>query len=402
MQRFINNWSAPLLAAAGQSADELHISPDLAEQLVGLDEGDHYLVTAALLEGRVETAWEVIRVTGRAGGVLSVEREQEGTDALDLPVGAVISARPTAGTLQGLQFANPMTTAGDLIIGGPGGAPQRLAPGSTGKVLKMAGGAPAWADEAGGGGGGFLTRANMVDMITAGALGRTEPELYAIPGIGAMIYSQTGALGVAGWLSDTPVSHTCTIGGVRFDIDNIGGDMGVVRGTGSMLTGAALSTVGSSSGVVSLTGGMPGVDPSEVVDGSHVEMSLRLGTLNGGANLYNIEATLYLAPVSVRFQYGEDYGGVWEVYWMDDEGADQAFATSVSASISITHVLRVEKSGGNLLVKMNSATVLTLPLAEMWQGDNTFGCSTYVGRFGGSDELLFQFNALKGQLTLAS
>ncbi|MCY1347243.1 hypothetical protein D9M69_333490 [compost metagenome] len=85
---------------------------------------------------------------------------------------------------------------------------------------------------------------------------------------------------------------------------------------------------------------------------------------------------------------------------MDDEGVDQTFATSVSASTAFTHVLRAEKSGGNLLVKMNSTTVLTLPLAEMWQGENTFGCYAYVSRFGGSDEVLFQFNAPKGQLTL--
>jgi hypothetical protein len=41
-------------------------------------------------------------------------------------------------------FSNPMTAAGDLIDGGSGGTPQRLAIGSSGQVLTVSGGAPAW------------------------------------------------------------------------------------------------------------------------------------------------------------------------------------------------------------------------------------------------------------------
>lgn len=47
-------------------------------------------------------------------------------------------------------FANPMTTAGDLIDGGASGAAQRLAVGSTGEVLTVAAGAPSWAAASGG------------------------------------------------------------------------------------------------------------------------------------------------------------------------------------------------------------------------------------------------------------
>jgi hypothetical protein len=49
-------------------------------------------------------------------------------------------------------FANPMTTAGDLIDGGSGGTPQRLGIGSSGQVLTVVSGAPAWATPTGGGG----------------------------------------------------------------------------------------------------------------------------------------------------------------------------------------------------------------------------------------------------------
>lgn len=47
-------------------------------------------------------------------------------------------------------MSNPMTTAGDIIVGGSGGTPGRLGVGADGKVLKVVGGAPAWADESGG------------------------------------------------------------------------------------------------------------------------------------------------------------------------------------------------------------------------------------------------------------
>lgn len=43
-------------------------------------------------------------------------------------------------------MANPMTTAGDLIVGGAAGVPARLPVGAPGKVLGIAAGAPAWVD----------------------------------------------------------------------------------------------------------------------------------------------------------------------------------------------------------------------------------------------------------------
>lgn len=45
----------------------------------------------------------------------------------------------------GTGFANPMTTAGDMIAGGTGGSAIRLPVGTNGQVLKMVSGAPAWA-----------------------------------------------------------------------------------------------------------------------------------------------------------------------------------------------------------------------------------------------------------------
>ena len=48
-------------------------------------------------------------------------------------------------------MTNPMTTLGDVIIGGASGVPGRLGIGSTGNVLTVSGGVPAWSAPAGGG-----------------------------------------------------------------------------------------------------------------------------------------------------------------------------------------------------------------------------------------------------------
>lgn len=70
-----------------------------------------------------------------------------------------VSRRTTAQAVRdlagggGSSMTNPMTTAGDLIVGGTAGAPTRLGVGADGKVLKVVSGVPAWADDATGGGG---------------------------------------------------------------------------------------------------------------------------------------------------------------------------------------------------------------------------------------------------------
>ena len=59
---------------------------------------------------------------------------------------------PPPGTPEYVQ--NPMTTAGDLIVAGSDGYPNRLAIGTNGQVLTMSNGMPAWSTPSGGGGGG--------------------------------------------------------------------------------------------------------------------------------------------------------------------------------------------------------------------------------------------------------
>jgi len=61
-----------------------------------------------------------------------------------------VAAADAGGGSSGM--TNPMTAAGDLIIGGAAGAPGRLAIGSSGQLLTVSGGAPAWITGSGGSG----------------------------------------------------------------------------------------------------------------------------------------------------------------------------------------------------------------------------------------------------------
>jgi hypothetical protein len=53
-------------------------------------------------------------------------------------------------------MSNPMTAAGDLIIGGEAGNPERLGVGSNGQVLTASPSGPVWANPVGGSGVDFL------------------------------------------------------------------------------------------------------------------------------------------------------------------------------------------------------------------------------------------------------
>jgi hypothetical protein len=105
MQLFINNWAATLTAPATSGALTLSVNPAEAARLVGLGSGDHYLLTLAEVVDGQETSWEIVKVTGATAGVLTVERGQEGTASFAWSVGASISARATAGTLEELRDA---------------------------------------------------------------------------------------------------------------------------------------------------------------------------------------------------------------------------------------------------------------------------------------------------------
>lgn len=100
MQRFINNWTTVLTEPLAVDDTLVFVPAADAARLDGLASDDHYVLTLVQHDASgAEIAWEIVRVTARAGGALSVARGQEGTSALALDVGAQISARLTAGSL---------------------------------------------------------------------------------------------------------------------------------------------------------------------------------------------------------------------------------------------------------------------------------------------------------------
>jgi hypothetical protein len=74
---------------------------------------------------------------------------------LNVPAGAPFALQRVAadtwiGGAVSAGLSNPMTTAGDIIVGGASGTPTRLAAGTNGHVLKLSAGTPAWQAESGG------------------------------------------------------------------------------------------------------------------------------------------------------------------------------------------------------------------------------------------------------------
>lgn len=109
-----------------------------------------------------------LKVSGETGITLSASATTmiyaNGTDVVEFSSGG--------------GFANPMTTAGDIIIGGASGAATRLAAGTDGYVLKLSSGAPVWAAES----------AGSVDSVN-GATGTVTLDAADVP---AAINAQTG------------------------------------------------------------------------------------------------------------------------------------------------------------------------------------------------------------------
>lgn len=106
MQLFLNNFASRLASPLASSATTMQIPAEDAVMLAGLGAGDHCLLTLVAVDplGR-ETANEIVRVTGSAGGVLTIERGQEGTPTAEWSINSLIEARWTAGSAAALATA---------------------------------------------------------------------------------------------------------------------------------------------------------------------------------------------------------------------------------------------------------------------------------------------------------
>ena len=112
--QFVNNWTASLQAELASDATSMIIETDRAALLSGLAVGDYYMATLVGVDvAGQENAWEIVKITANASGVLTIVRAQEGTAARLWPTGTVVSGRVTAGLLAQLRDAGGGT--------GPGG-----------------------------------------------------------------------------------------------------------------------------------------------------------------------------------------------------------------------------------------------------------------------------------------
>lgn len=84
------------------------------------------------------SSWEIFSGGGSGGGIASIVAGTGiAVDATD-PNNPIISATGSGG------MSNPMTTAGDIIVGGSSGVPARLGKGTDGQILSVVSGGVSW------------------------------------------------------------------------------------------------------------------------------------------------------------------------------------------------------------------------------------------------------------------
>lgn len=117
MQRFINFWQTALSATLPAGAEQMTV-PAAAAGLLSFSEGAWYKAT---LTNSARSAWEIVTVTARAGGVLSIARAQEGTTDTEWPAGSSVFLEVTAGALHDLASQIAALTARVAALEAGGG-----------------------------------------------------------------------------------------------------------------------------------------------------------------------------------------------------------------------------------------------------------------------------------------
>lgn len=157
------NWAGtdPVLAAG-----EHGYETDTGKFKIG-DGTTHYL----LLDYATDWANITEKPTSFTPSAHKTSHEFGGTDAITIAQSQVTDLT----TNLAAKVTNPMTAAGDLIVGGTSGAPARLAKGIDGQVLSLASGTPAWTAPPSGG----VTSVSATAPITS--TGGTTPTIALSP-----------------------------------------------------------------------------------------------------------------------------------------------------------------------------------------------------------------------------
>lgn len=180
-----------------------------------------------------EAAW-LLSLVGADGADSTVEGPQgiQGVAGADGTAGVGVPVGGTAGQVlskidatdynsewvdpaTGSGLTNPMTTAGDIIIGGASGAPERLAKGTDGQVLALVNGVPAWAT-------GSVTPPAVITVSGELTLYVTQVTTLTITNYNsALTYTVSATAGTVSRLADT-ITYTAgnTAGSVTLTITN--------------------------------------------------------------------------------------------------------------------------------------------------------------------------------------
>lgn len=108
-QLFANNAASTLAAAITAADTSLTLATGTGSKFPSPTAGDFFLLT--LTQAGQETSWEIVKVTARAGDVLTVVRAQEGGVAAAWGIGAKAELRITAGALDAKQPLDADLTA---------------------------------------------------------------------------------------------------------------------------------------------------------------------------------------------------------------------------------------------------------------------------------------------------
>ncbi|MEJ7745355.1 MAG: pyocin knob domain-containing S74 family peptidase [Luteimonas sp.] len=98
-QLFTNNATSTLAAGITAAATSLTLATGEGAKFPPLSGADDFLLTLFQRSGTTESNWEVVKVTARAGDVLTLVRAQEGTTARAYALGDPVELRMTAGAV---------------------------------------------------------------------------------------------------------------------------------------------------------------------------------------------------------------------------------------------------------------------------------------------------------------
>jgi hypothetical protein len=144
--------------------------------------------------------------------------------ATNLPIGTTGQVLTVASGLPAWQtpspgFTNPMTSVGDIIVGGAGGAATRLAATSNGYILTLVSGTPAWVANSGG-----------AAPTSIGTLDGQSPNAMGLTIASSVLYAQSASATVPGMVN----TGTQTFSGAKTFVTSI--STPVISDTGSGLT----------------------------------------------------------------------------------------------------------------------------------------------------------------------